>query len=281
MSDTVNILFIGDIVGEIGLQAVLKFLPSLIEKYSIEAVIVNGENIHEGKSLQKRHADQLFNAGVKMITTGNHVWERWEAKPLLREEKRILRPLNYPRENGGSGFGCFETSKGTKIGVLNLQGRTFMPAIDCPFKAGDRAIEKLHEETPIIIVDVHAEATAEKQAMSRYFDGRVSAVLGTHTHVQTADERILPNGTAYLTDVGMSGPYDSCVGLRSDIAIRRFMYATPHKYETATDEVKVAGVSLVIDKATGKAHSIERVLFPEFERTYIPTVEELSVSADH
>jgi metallophosphoesterase (TIGR00282 family) len=215
-----------------------------------------------------------------MITTGNHVWERWEAKPLLREEKRILRPLNYPRENGGNGYGVFETSRGIKVGVLNLQGRTFMPAIDCPFKAGDRAIEHLHEDTPVIIVDMHAEATAEKQAISRYFDGRVSAVLGTHTHVQTADERILPGGTAYLTDVGMSGPYDSCVGLRSDIAIRRFMYATPHKYEIAADEVKIAAVVLGIERETGKALSIERILFPEFERTH-SQVEELSVSENH
>jgi len=280
VNEAVKLLFIGDIVGEIGLQAVIKFLPSLVEKYAIEAVIANGENIHEGKSLQKRHAEQLFNAGVKMITTGNHVWERWEAKPLLREEKRILRPLNYPRENGGQGFGCFQTSQGTTIGVLNLQGRTFLPAIDCPFKAGDRALEHLHEETHVIIVDIHAEATAEKQALSRYLDGRVSAVLGTHTHVQTADERILPHGTAYISDVGMSGPYDSCVGLRSDIAIRRFMYATPHKYETATNEVKIAAVVLEIERESGKALSIERIMFPEFERIYIPT-EELSVSENH
>lgn len=279
MNEVLKLLFVGDIVGEIGLQAVIKFLPSLVEKYAIEAVIVNGENIHEGKSLQKRHADQLFNAGVKIITTGNHVWERWEAKPLLREERRILRPLNYPRENGGFGFGVFE-AQGTRVGVLNIQGRTFMPAIDCPFKASDRALEKLHEETNIIIVDMHAEATAEKQAMSRYLDGRVTAVLGTHTHVQTADERILPNGTAFISDVGMSGPYDSCVGLRSDIAIRRFMYSTPHKYETATNEVKIAAVVIDIDRHTGRALAIERVMFPDFDRTSIPS-EQFSVSENH
>lgn len=280
MSEQINILFIGDIVGTVGLQAVVKLLPSLVEKYSIDAVIANGENIHDGKSLQKRHAEELFNAGVKMITSGNHVWERWEAKPLLREERRILRPINYPRENGGFGFGIFEAD-GVKVGVLNVQGRTFLPPIDCPFKTSDWAVDKLHEDTPIIIVDVHAEATAEKQALARYFDGKVSAVLGTHTHVQTADERILLGGTAYITDVGMTGPYDSCVGLRTDIAIRRFMLQTPHKYEMATDEVKVAAVALGIERETGKALSIERVLFPEFDRVRIPTIAELSVSENH
>lgn len=280
MNESIHILFIGDIVGTVGLQTVVKLLPSLIDKYSIEGVVANGENIHDGKSLQKRHADELFNAGVKMITSGNHVWERWEAKPLLREEKRILRPINYPRENGGFGFGTFETAKGIKIGVINVQGRTFLPAIDDPFKTSDWAVDKLHEDTPIIIVDVHAEATAEKQALSRYLDGRVSAVVGTHTHVQTADERILPGGTAYITDVGMSGPYDSCVGLRSDIAVRRFMLATPHKYEMATDEVKIAAVVIGIEPKTGKATSIERILFPEFERTRT-TVEDISVSENH
>ena len=220
MTKTINILFIGDIVGTNGLAMVTKLTKSLVEKHKIDAVIANGENIHDGKSLNKKHARELFDAGVGMITTGNHVWDRWEAKPLLWEDRRILRPLNYPKENGGSGFGVFE-SAGVKIGVINVQGRTFLPAIDCPFKASDWAIEKLQQETKIIFVDVHAEASAEKQALSRYLDGRVCAVVGTHTHVQTADERILPGGTAYITDVRMSRPYDRCVGLRSDNAIKR------------------------------------------------------------
>jgi hypothetical protein len=264
MNDTLNILFIGDIVGTNGLEMVTKLLKGLIEKYDAEAVIVNGENIHDGKSLNKHHARSLFDAGVHIITSGNHVWERWEAKPLLWDERRILRPINYPRENGGAGFAVFETAKGTKVGVINVQGRTFLPAIDDPFKACDWAIEKILMDTQIIFVDMHAEATAEKQAMSRYLDGRVSAVVGTHTHVQTADERILPGGTAYITDVGMTGPYDSCVGLRSDIAIKRFMLVTPHKYELATNDVKIAGVVVSVDKVTGQATSIERILFPEF-----------------
>ncbi len=270
MSKTINILFIGDIVGTNGLAMVTKLTKGLVEKHKIDAVIANGENIHDGKSLNKKHARELFDAGVGMITTGNHVWDRWEAKPLLWEERRILRPINYPRENGGFGSGIFEAA-GVKIGVINVQGRTFLPAIDCPFKACDRAIEKLRTETNIIFVDVHAEASAEKQALSRYLDGQVCAVVGTHTHVQTADERILPGGTAYITDVGMSGPYDSCVGLRSDIAIKRFMLATPHKYELASDEVKIAAVVVGVDTETGLATSIERILYPEF-----PTKREFS-----
>jgi 2',3'-cyclic-nucleotide 2'-phosphodiesterase len=271
MGKTINILFIGDIVGANGLAMVTKLTKGLVEKHKIDAVIANGENINDGKSLNKKHARELFDAGVSMITTGNHVWDRWEAKPLLWEERRILRPLNYPRENGGSGFGFFEAA-GVKIGVINVQGRTFLPAIDCPFKACDWAIEKLHQDTNIIFVDVHAEASAEKQALSRYLDGRVCAVVGTHTHVQTADERILPGGTAYITDVGMSGPYDSCVGLRSDIAIKRFMLATPHKYELATEEVKISAVVVGVDTETGHATSIERILYPEF-----PTKRELII----
>jgi metallophosphoesterase (TIGR00282 family) len=261
-----NILFIGDIVGLEALGMVTRLLPGFKEKYSAEAAIVNGENIFDGKSLNKKQAEELFAAGANIITTGNHVWERWEARPLLKEEHRILRPLNYPRENGGYGFATFETPSGVKVGVLSIQGRVFLPQIDCPFKAADWAVETLLEQTPNIIVDFHAEATAEKQAMGFYLDGRVSAVLGTHTHVQTADERILPQGTAYITDVGMTGPYNSCVGLRTDIAIKRFMLATPHKYEIGQGDLKISGVVIEIDPTTGRAHRIERVTFPEFER---------------
>ncbi|HYM19446.1 MAG TPA: TIGR00282 family metallophosphoesterase [Candidatus Kapabacteria bacterium] len=273
-----NILFIGDVVGTDALGMLVKLLKGLAEKYSADAVIVNGENIYDGKALSKKHAEELFGAGVNIITTGNHVWERWEARPLLREERRILRPLNYPRANGGAGFAIFTAPNGIKVGVLSLQGRVFLPPIDDPFNSADWALEHILKETPNVIVDMHAEATAEKQAMGFYLDGRVSAVLGTHTHVQTADERILPNGTAYITDVGMTGPYDSCVGLRTDIAIKRFTLGTPHKYETAKGDLKISGVIVEIDPVTGRALRIERILFPEFdrERTYAdegPTAE--------
>lgn len=262
-----KILFIGDIVGTDALAMVVRLIKGFKEKYNADALIVNGENIYEGKSLTKKHAEELFGVGVDIITTGNHVWERWEARPLMKEERRILRPLNYPRENGGAGYAIFETATGVKIGVLSIQGRVFLPPIDCPFKAADWALERILAVTPNILVDFHAEATAEKQAMGFYLDGRVSAVLGTHTHVQTADERILPNGTAYLTDVGMTGPYDSCVGLRTDIAIKRFIYGTPHKYETAKGDLKISGAVIEIDPATGRALSIERFMYPEFERS--------------
>jgi metallophosphoesterase (TIGR00282 family) len=267
MKKNIRILFIGDIVGTDALAMVTKLTKTLSDKYRADAVIANGENIHDGKSLNKKHAAELFNAGVCVITTGNHVWDRWEAKPLLWEERRILRPLNYPRENGGSGFIVIDIENIGKIGVMNLQGRTFLPPIDCPFKAADWALEKIHADTKVIIVDIHAEASAEKQAMGRYLDGRVSAVLGTHTHVQTADERILPGGTAYITDVGMTGPYDSCVGLRSDVAIKRFMMLTPFKYEIAKDEIKIAGVVMEIDGESGRAISIEKFMYPEFTTT--------------
>ncbi len=270
-----NILFIGDIVGTDALAMVTRLLPGFREKYSAEAIIVNGENIFDGKSLNRKQADELFAVGVHIITTGNHVWERWEARPLLREERRILRPMNYPRGNGGAGFAVFSTEKGVKVGVLSLQGRVFLPPIDCPFNAADWALELIHEQTKVILVDFHAEATAEKQAMGFYLDGRVSAVLGTHTHVQTADERILPKGTAYLTDVGMTGPYDSCVGLRTDVALKRFTLGTPHRYETAKDDLKISGAVVTVDPDTGLATKIERFVFPDFDRERTQPVIEI------
>ena len=267
MPETMNVLFIGDVVGTSGLALVTKMLKSLNEKYEADFTIVNGENIAEGKSLTKKHAQELFDAGTHVITSGNHVWDRWDSRGLLAEDRRILRPANYPRENAGSGITIQTAKNGVRVGVLNLQGRTYMQTIDCPFKTSNWALEKILPETQVVIVDFHAEATAEKEAMGRYLDGKVSAVLGTHTHVQTADAQIFPQGTAYLTDVGMSGPYDSVVGMRTDIAIRRFIYQTPFKYEVAKDEVRIAGVALTIDIASGQALKIEPFMFPEFAKT--------------
>ena len=265
-SSTIRILFIGDVVGTAALAMVTKMLPTLETKYAADFMIVNGENIADGKSLTKKHAAELFAAGAKIITTGNHVWDRWDVKALLSEERRILRPANYPRENAGSGFAIGEMKNGIKIGVLNLQGRTYMQMIDCPFRVSQWALDKIEEQTNIIIVDMHAEATAEKQAMARYLDGRVTAVLGTHTHAQTADEQILPKGTAYISDVGMSGPYESVIGMRIDVAVKRLLYQTPFKYEMAQDGIRVAGVCLTVDAETGETLEIERFMFPEFER---------------
>ncbi len=264
---TVRVLFIGDVVGTGALSMVSRMLPGLASKYRSDFIIVNGENIADGKSLQKKHAEELFNAGAKVITTGNHVWDRWDVRALLAEDRRIIRPANYPRENAGSGYAIGETKDGIKIGVVNLQGRTYMQTIDCPFRVSHWALDKVGEHTNIIIVDMHAEATAEKQTLARYLDGKVSAVLGTHTHVQTADAQILPNGTAYISDVGMSGPYESVIGMKVDVAIKRFVNQTPYKYEIAKDGIRISGVSIAIDVATGAAVEIEPFMFPNFDRT--------------
>ncbi len=264
---TVRVLFIGDVVGTGALAMVTKMLPTLAQKYASDFIIVNGENVAEGKSLTKKQAAEIFNAGAKVITTGNHVWDRWDARGLMAEDRRILRPANYPRENAGSGYAVGETKQGIPIGVINLQGRTYMQTIDCPFRVSNWALDKVNERTHIVIVDMHAEATAEKQTMGRYLDGKVSAVLGTHTHVQTADAQILPGGTAYMSDVGMSGPYDSVIGMKIDVAVKRFLNQTPYKYEIATEGIRIAGVSLTIDVATGAALEIQPFLFPEFDRS--------------
>ena len=189
---TVRVLFIGDVVGTGALAMVVKMLPTLAQKYASDFIIVNGENVAEGKSLTKKQAAEIFNAGAKVITTGNHVWDRWDARGLMAEDRRVLRPANYPRENAGSGYAVGETKSGIAIGVVNLQGRTYMQTIDCPFHVSHWAVDKVSERAQIIIVDMHAEATAEKQTLARYLDGKVSAVLGTHTHVQTANAQILP-----------------------------------------------------------------------------------------
>jgi len=212
-----------------------------------DVCIANGENVSEGKGIVSRDADELFNAGVHVITTGNHVWDKWQARHLLAENERVLRPHNYPRNNPGSGVYVLSLLNGIKIGVVNIQGRTFMQQIDCPFRCMDNVLYDLQRETPIILVDMHAEATAEKVAMGWYLDGKVSAVVGTHTHTPTADARVHPCGTAYITDVGMSGPYeDSVVGLKKDIAIKRFLTQTPHKYEVSLGSARLCGALITV-----------------------------------
>ena len=260
----IRVLFIGDIVGTPGMNAVRLFLPSLIQKHDVGFVIANGENAMDGKSISEQQYRELQELGVHVVTSGNHIWEKWHIQKLLTAEANLLRPVNYPRENVGRGFTVVDLGASGKIGVLNVQGRTFMSDIDCPFKTVDWAIDKLKEQTRVIIVDMHAEATAEKIAMGWHLDGRVSAVLGTHTHIQTADARILPGGTAYLTDVGMTGPYDSVVGMRKDIALKRFIRQTPHKFEMASDDVHFSAVLLEIDMLSGKAISITPMTLPEF-----------------
>ncbi len=262
---SINILFIGDIIGKPGLDHVQTWLPGLIQKYKPDLVIANGENVSDGKGCTSKEGQILFDLGVHVITGGNHTWDKHQSQDYLKSEPRVIRPLNYPKGTYGNGYHIASTKKG-KVAVLNLQGRTFMSPLDCPFRTADWVIQKIKSESKIVILDFHAEATAEKMAMGHYLDGKISALIGTHTHIQTADERILTGGTAYITDVGMSGPYDSVIGMKTVAAINRFIYQTPQKYETATDNVHLAGVFLVVDSENGKSKQIERIIFPEFER---------------
>ncbi|MCS7053959.1 MAG: TIGR00282 family metallophosphoesterase [Ignavibacterium sp.] len=262
----ISVLFIGDIIGNPGLEFTQTFLPSLIQKYKPDLVIANGENISDGKGCTEKEAKILFELGVKVITGGNHTWDKHQSQEYLKQDNRSLRPLNYPKGTHGNGYIVLEV-KNTKVAVVNLQGRTFMTAIDCPFRTAEWVISKLKNETKIIIIDFHAEATAEKMALANFLDGKVSCIIGTHTHIQTSDERILPNGTGYITDVGMTGPYDSVIGMKTQAALNRFLYQTPQKYETAKDEVHLSGVYFTVDIQSGKTISIERIFFPEFEKT--------------
>ena len=259
-----NILFIGDIVGTPGLEITQGLIKNYIQKYQIDFCVANGENLVEGKGVNEEMAAKVFNLGVHVITTGNHLWDNWHARKLLASSRTVLRPLNYPSDNPGNGYIIYDLGEKGKIGVINLQGRVYMQSIDCPFKKADWAIGKIQEQTKVIFIDMHAEATAEKMALAWYLDGRATAVVGTHTHIPTADARILPQGTAYISDVGMTGPYDSVIGLRKEIAIRRFIHQTPYKYEMATHDVRLCGVYLKADAETGKALAFESFVFPAF-----------------
>ena len=262
---TINILFIGDIVGNPGLDIVQMWLPGLQKKYKIDITIVNGENASDGKGCTEKEAVQLFNLGVNVITGGNHTWDKHQSQEFLKKENRVIRPLNYPKGTFGNGYFMVDTPKG-KVAVINLQGRAYMATIDCPFRTAEWILGKLKSETKNIFIDFHAEATAEKLALVNFLDGKVSAVVGTHTHVQTSDERIFPNGTGYITDCGMTGPFDSVIGMKTDAAIYRFLYQTPQKYQTTTDNVHLSGIYLKIDNETGKTLEIERIFLPDFDK---------------
>ena len=261
---TINILFIGDVIGKPGLEMLQTWLPGIEKKYRADVMIANAENAADGKGCTKKEGKILFDLGVKVLTGGNHTWDKHLSQDYLKEEKRYLRPQNYPKGTYGHGSVVIDTPKG-KVGVINLQGRTFMASIDCPFRTAEWTINKLKNETKILFVDFHAEASAEKIALVNFLDGRISALIGTHTHVQTADERILPKGTAYLTDVGMTGPYDSVIGMKTEAAVNRFLFQTPQKYQTAQNDVHLSAVFVKVDTATGKAVKIERIFFPNFE----------------
>jgi len=254
-----KILLIGDIVGRPG-RAIIEYqVMRLRDELHIDAVIANCENAAGGAGITPPIADEFFRAGVDVLTSGNHVWRKREAFELLKLDHRVIRPANYPNGAPGTGSTIVETLGGQKIGVLNLMGRVFMEPLDCPFRTADRELERLKLVTPIIIVDMHAEATSEKVAMGWYLDGRVSCVFGTHTHIPTADERILPKGTAFLTDVGMTGPYDSVIGRRVDQILERFLSSIPNKSDVAEGNIQLRGLLIDVNPTTGKALSIERI----------------------
>ncbi len=266
MSDQLNVLFIGDIVADPGLSIVQTFLPSLIKKHSADFVIINGENSHEGMGINEDIVKQLYRLGAHVITGGNHSFAKWKIYQYMRNDKNLLRPMNYPSGAHGYGYGVYEVpGKKLKIGVVNMQGRTFMQPIDDPFRTADWVIDRIKEETDLIFVDFHAEATAEKQAFGWYLDGRVSVVAGTHTHTPTNDARILPQGTGYITDVGMTGAFNSVIGMDRDTAIKRFILQTPHKYSSATGDNRICGVLTKINVSNGKCSYIEPVIYPEFK----------------
>lgn len=253
-----NILFIGDIVGKPGRRALAASLGDLREQYDVDLCIGNAENAAGGFGLTPEVAEDLFGFGIDVLTSGNHIFDKREILPYLTRQNRLLIPANYPVGTPGKRSFLAETQKGV-VGVLNLMGRVFVDLIDCPFRRADEEIKKLKEKTNIIFVDIHAEATSEKTAIGWYLDGRVSAVVGSHTHIQTADEKILPNGTAYLTDAGMTGPTHSVIGIKTETAISKFITRLPRRAETASGEVQIHGALVEINQQTGKAEKIQRI----------------------
>ncbi|RLE03661.1 MAG: TIGR00282 family metallophosphoesterase [Candidatus Aminicenantes bacterium] len=262
MPDKVRLLFLGDLIGRPGRQAMRRLLPGLISQYDPTVVMANGENAAGGVGLTEKVAQELFEY-FDVITTGNHIWDKKEILPMLDKTNRILRPANYPPENPGQGTTVIPDKNGYPVAVLNLQGRVFMEPIDCPFRRADEEIARLREKTPIIIVDFHAEATSEKQAMGWYLDGRVSAVLGTHTHVPTADGRVLPQGTAFVTDVGMVGGRDSIIGVKREQALQRFLSGRPQRFEPAKGRLVLMAAYVEIDSLSGRALTIKTEVIEE------------------
>ena len=252
-------LFIGDIVGEPGRRAVKVLLPGLVKKNKVECVIANAENAAGGSGITPPIAKELKACGIDVLTSGDHVWKRKEILEILDGDGHVLRPLNYPKEVPGRGSCIIELASGVKIGVINLVGRVFMQALECPFRTSREEVSKIKSSTPNIFVDIHAEATSEKIALGWYLDGLVTGVAGTHTHVQTADEKILPEGTAYITDAGMTGPFDSVIGRRKEEILTRFVTQMPTRFQMAENDIRLNAVLIDFDAKTGKANSITRI----------------------
>ena len=258
---TLRILFIGDIVGSLGRQLVANRLADVVEARQVDLVIANGENAASGFGITPRLAEELFAAGVEVLTGGNHIWDRKEILDYFPGQPRLLRPANFPETSPGSGLYIGTARNGVPYAVLNLQGRVFMAATDCPFRAADREIARIPAEVRVIFVDFHAETTSEKEAMGLYLDGRVSAVIGTHTHVATADEQILPGGTAFQTDAGMTGPHNGVIGMDKTAILRRFLDGQPARFEVANGDIQMNTVLIDVDETTGRARAIERLRF--------------------
>jgi 2',3'-cyclic-nucleotide 2'-phosphodiesterase len=254
-----NVLLIGDVVGKPGRQLLEMFLPPLIQEYELDFIIANAENVAHGFGVTADTADQLFRTGVNILTSGNHIWDKKEIFEYISKESRLLRPANYPSNVPGKGFTIAESKRGQKVGVVNLQGRIFMGPSDDPFSIGMQIVERIRRDTPVIFVDIHGEASSEKQAMGWFLDGKVTAVFGTHTHVPTADQRVLPGGTAYITDVGMSGPYDSVIGIDKDQIIQKFLDQMPTRFEVAKENPILHAALVRLNPDTGHALNIERI----------------------
>lgn len=257
-----RVLFVADVIGSPGRKTAKGLLRLVREEVRADAVVLNGENSAGGFGILPEHVREYLDLGVDVITTGNHVWDKKDILPMLDSEPRLLRPANYPPGNPGRGS-TVVAAGGVRLGVLNLQGRVFMPPIDDPFRGADALLEQMKGQADVVVVEFHAEATSEKQAMAKYLDGRVSAVVGTHTHVQTADERVLPGGTAAITDLGMTGGLDGVIGMKAEISVQRqIMMARGERLQPADGELHLQGAVVDVDTATGRARSIERVSVP-------------------
>ena len=257
--ETIKVLVIGDTVGKPGRQACRQLIPKLRDRHGIDFVVVNGENLASGSSITRDTVEEVLSSGVDVITSGDHIFKKKEAAAIAEENPRVLRPLNYPKGVPGHGFTVATAPGGIKVAVVNVLGRVFLQSVDCPFETIETALKSIKAQTKIVLVDFHAEATSEKVAMGWFLDGQVSAVYGTHTHIQTADETILPKGTAYITELGMTGPYKSVLGRDIDQVLFRFRTQMPGPMEVATEDARLSGALIEIDVETGKAKAIQRI----------------------
>jgi 2',3'-cyclic-nucleotide 2'-phosphodiesterase len=255
-----NCLLVADVMGKPGRKVLEMFLPQLIQEFNLDFVVANAENAAHGFGVTPELAEELFRMGVDILTSGNHIWDKQEILEYIQRETRLLRPANYPSYSPGNGYAIATARNGIKVGVVNLQGRVFMGPSDDPFRIGMEIVERIRKETPVILVDMHGEASSEKQAMGWYMDGKASVVYGSHTHVPTSDHRILPSGTAYVTDVGMTGPYDSIIGMDREQVIRKFLDQMPTRFKIAKGNPILHAMLVEVDQNTGNAISIQKIV---------------------